>query len=279
MATLSMTRQLLKELKIVSNKKLGQNFLVDNNTVLKALSLVTIHPHEAIVEIGPGLGALTALLLEREAVLYAIEKDRALYNFLKTSLGDQYPQSFHLLQGDALEYPLANLPHPESDYKIIANLPFNISTPWMQGMLQKPLPTNAILFLQLEAAARFMAIPGTSDCGAISIFIAAAFDVAHKYKVSANAFYPKPNVDSMVLHLRRKKELFRFSQKTQVIIRNFFNYRRKQIQKLVREMSGEVPELNLWLNLLQKEGISLTIRPEAISLRLWQELDKVLPNV
>lgn len=276
MTTLTMTQQLLKELKIVPNKRLGQNFLIDNNVILKALSLIKIHPREAVVEIGPGLGALTALLLEEGSTVYAVEKDRALYNFLKDGLGKKYPQAFHLLQGDALEYPLANLPNPEADYAIIANLPFNISTPWMQTMLQKPLPNDVVLFLQLEAAKRFIAVPGTSDCGAISTFIAGAFEVAHKFRVSANVFYPKPNVDSMVLHLCRKKEPFRFAEKTQAVIRNFFNYRRKQIQKLVREMAGENPELNLWLGVLQREGVPFTIRPEAIPLRFWQELDRII---
>lgn len=276
MSTLSTTQQLLKELKKIPNKRLGQNFLVDKNIISKSLSLTPLQAGETIVEIGPGLGALTKLLLEKGLNVYAIEKDSTFYQFLKTTLGAHYPKTFHLLLGDAIDFPLAGLPVTETNYKIIANLPFNISTPWMQKALQGPLPSELILFLQLEAAERFMAVPGTSNGGAISLFIAGAFDVVSKHKVGAHAFYPKPAVDSMVLHLRKKQKPFCFHEKTQVIIRNIFNYRRKQIQGIIRTMLKDHPELRLWLDNLEKNGRPLTIRPEAIPFNFWKDLDVII---
>src|ERR1035437_8056366 len=135
------TRELLAKLGHQPKRFLGQNFLVDGNIVRKSLELAGIKPGDAVVEIGPGLGTLTSALLEAGAEVWAVEKDRQLHAHLEETLAKQYP-AFHLLEGDAVERPLAGFAPNTSTrpFKVVANLPYAISTPWMDEVLGGPLP-------------------------------------------------------------------------------------------------------------------------------------------
>src|SRR6185369_15899966 len=175
----SATRDLLASLGHTPKRFLGQNFLVDGNIVRKSLELAQVAPGDTVVEIGPGLGTLTAALLEAGANVWAVEKDRVLHAYLTDTLAPRFPQTFHLIEGDAVELPLAGLTgKPARDFKIVANLPYAISTPWLDAVLSGPLPARLVLMLQLEAAQRYAAQPGSKSFGAISVFLQAAFDVA-----------------------------------------------------------------------------------------------------
>ena len=186
------TRDLLARLGHKPKRFLGQNFLVDGNIVRKSLALGEVRPGDAIVEIGPGLGTLTSALLEAGAEVWAVEKDRALHAHLAATLETEFPGRLHLREGDAIEHPLAGLPagSAAAGFKIIANLPYAISTPWMDAVLSGPLPLRMVLMLQREAAARYTARPGTKDFSAISIFVQSACDVAPGHPVAAACFYP-----------------------------------------------------------------------------------------
>src|SRR3954470_4439845 len=132
----STTRELLARLNHQPKRFLGQNFLVDGNIVRKSLELAAVRAGDTVVEVGPGLGTLTTALLEAGADVWAVEKDRTLHAHLEAQLGPQYPDRFHLLEGDAVECPLAGLPPGRSpDFKIVANLPYAIATPWLDGVL------------------------------------------------------------------------------------------------------------------------------------------------
>gem|GEM_PF-5681692 len=191
------TRDLLAKLGHQPKRFLGQNFLVDGNIVRKSLELAQIHPGDRVIEIGPGLGTLTSALLEAGAEVWAVEKDRNLHEHLTTHLAPQFPATFHLTEGDALDYPLANLPlstdaSTPPAYKIVANLPYAIATPWLDAVLSGPLPERMVLMLQQEAAQRYVAQPGTKSFGAISIFLQSAYAVAPGHKVEPSCFFPAP---------------------------------------------------------------------------------------
>src|ERR1019366_5923823 len=118
------TRELLARLGHTPKRFLGQNFLVDGNIVRKSLELARVAPGDAIVEIGPGLGTLTGALLEAGAEVWAVEMDRTLHAHLEAGLASRFPTSLHLLEGDAVEKPLANIPPDRAvDAKVVANLP------------------------------------------------------------------------------------------------------------------------------------------------------------
>ena len=137
------------------SKKLGQNFLVDANIVRKSLELADVRAGDVVVEVGPGLGTLTGALLERGAKVYAVELDKRLYSHLTEYFADC--PNLSLINADAVNRPLAALPDEVADFKIVANLPYAISTPWLDEVLSGKLPSKMSLMLQKEAALRFAA--------------------------------------------------------------------------------------------------------------------------
>jgi len=269
--TPSATRELLARLGHTPKRFLGQNFLVDGNIVRKSLELAGVAAGDAVVEIGPGLGTLTDALLEAGAEVWAIERDRALHAHLEAELAARHPSALHLVEGDAVEAPLASMPAGRAPAcKVVANLPYAISTPWMDAVLSGPLPGRMVLMLQREAADRYAASPGSKSFGAISIFLQAAFDVAPGHRVSASCFYPRPEVDSTLLNLVRKAAPFVFSPADRALIRGCFQQRRKQIGAVIRE---RIPERERqWRELLGSEGFSPAVRAEAIPVSTWIRL-------
>jgi 16S rRNA (adenine1518-N6/adenine1519-N6)-dimethyltransferase len=299
----SATRELLAKLGHHPKRFLGQNFLVDGNIVRKSLELARIAPGDIVVEIGPGLGTLTATLLRAGATVWAVEKDRALHAHLAATLAREVPETFHLLEGDAVEHPLAGLPSgevtsdkshmpseaagaaapdlnfqlklraaapPQPAFKIVANLPYAISTPWMDAILGGPLPARMVLMLQQEAAQRYAATPDSKQFSAISIFLQNAYDLAPGHKVAAACFHPRPEVESCLLHLVRKPAPFVFSPPAKAVIRACFQQRRKQLGALLRD---RLPDHGrAWLDTLAAHGHDARSRPEQIPPALWTAL-------
>ncbi|MEO0796024.1 MAG: 16S rRNA (adenine(1518)-N(6)/adenine(1519)-N(6))-dimethyltransferase RsmA [Verrucomicrobiota bacterium] len=273
--TPSSTRSLLDQLGHRPSKKLGQNFLVDGNIVDKSLDLAQVKSGELVVEIGPGLGSLTSALLEAGAQVWAIEYDRRLFENLVNALLPQWPGKLDLIHGDAVDHPLANFASKSKDFKVVANLPYAISTPWMEKLLTGPLPERMVLMLQKEAADRFTAKSGTKSYGAISVLIEATYQRRPGHAVSRQCFHPVPDVDSTLLHLERLPEPFAFTEGQRNLIRHFFTQRRKQIGSLVRKCPQR-ETLQPWLEALAQLDIAETTRPEAIPLPGWRALPTTL---
>ncbi|MGB0290201.1 MAG: 16S rRNA (adenine(1518)-N(6)/adenine(1519)-N(6))-dimethyltransferase RsmA [Opitutales bacterium] len=267
----SQTRQLLETLAHLPNKKLGQNFLIDGNIVRKSLELAELKPGQAVVEIGPGLGTLTRALLENGQPVWAVERDPTLADYLKRELVPGQPK-LHLTHGDCLDFPTAQLPEAEAvaGYQVVANLPYAVSTPWMDALLAGPLPERMVLMLQKEAGDRYTAAHGTKNFGAISIFLQAAYSVEGRHLVSGACFHPAPKVDSLLLRLDRKKDAARFDQVTRECIRRIFTQRRKQLGSLCRKEDS--PSLLQWFESLLEEGYPATARPEDIPGAAWTRL-------
>jgi 16S rRNA (adenine1518-N6/adenine1519-N6)-dimethyltransferase len=280
------TCELLQQLEHFPNKKLGQNFLVDGNIVRKSIELAEIGTGSVVVEIGPGLGTLTQAILDSVASLWAVERDATLAEHLRVQLprkiplagqegaADQSEHLLHLLEGDCLDHPLAGLPtEVASDgFKIVANLPYAVSSPWMEAVLAGELPERMVLMLQKEAADRYAATPGRKTFGAISIFLQSAFEVHSKHLVAAQCFHPAPKVDSVLLRLDRRPDAIRFSPAARDCIRRIFTQRRKQLGALCKR--DPEPQATVWFDQLIAEGLSPTIRPEELPIKHWQDLAK-----
>ena len=270
----SATRELLASLGHQPKRFLGQNFLVDGNIVRKSLELAGVKPGDAVVEIGPGLGTLTSALLEAGAEVWAVEKDRQLHAHLEETLVKQYPAALHLMEGDAVDQPLAGF-NPLSapahrPFKVVANLPYAISTPWMDEVLGGPLPERMVLMLQQEAAQRYVAAPGSKLFGSISIFVQSVFAVDRGHKVAAGCFFPQPDIESYLLNLACRPQPFLFDPLVKRLIRACFQQRRKQIGSLLR---GKLPDDGAaWLSGLPSAGLDSRARPEDIPVHLWQKL-------
>lgn len=264
----SQTRALLASLEHHPRKRLGQNFLIDGNIVRKSLQLAEIREGDTVVEVGPGLGTLTKALLEAGCHVHAVEVDPALCAFLHENLQPEFSQRLSLLEGDAVKHPRAGLSLRTGRFKVVANLPYAITTPWLEAVLQCPLPAEMVLMMQKEAADRITAQPGSKAYGAISIFVAAAYEKAGVHNVARSCFYPVPGVDSILLHLRRRTEPVLFHREARDRIRRLFTQRRKQIGSLLAKEAS----LQEWLERLPEFGASRASRPEEIPLRAWLEL-------
>jgi 16S rRNA (adenine1518-N6/adenine1519-N6)-dimethyltransferase len=276
--TPTQTRERLAALNLRPSRALGQNFLVDGNIVRKSLQLAALQPGDAAVEVGPGLGTLTEALLAAGAEVWAVEKDRVLVAELERTLVPAAEGRLHLLAGDAVESPLAGLPPGRAarGFSIVANLPYAISTPWMDAVLGGPLPQRMVLMLQREAAARYTAAVGSKSFGAISIFLQSAFTATASHPVSAACFHPRPEIDSCLQVFERRPEPFVFSADRKALIRRLFQRRRKQITALVRD---EPPDSGAaaWLEAIVREGMDPRARPEDIPVALWARIGVTSP--
>lgn len=266
----SKTLEILKEIGHEPAKKLGQNFLIDSNIVRKSLELAQVKEGDFIVEVGPGLGTLTGAILDSKAKLWAVELDKKMYGYVSKIYGGN--PDFHIVGADALDFPLANLPAEISEFKIVANLPYAISTPWLDKVLSSRLPLCMSLMLQKEAALRFAEKKSGDDFSPISIFLNSAYDISGTHKVSASCFYPRPKVDSLLLALKLKDKPYIFEPETKELVRKIFSRRRKQIFSIAKDL--DVQKLLQWIESAQ--NFTPQSRPETIEISEWQRLNEIL---
>ena len=274
----TLTREILRQIEHVPNKKLGQNFLIDGNIVRKSIELADIDSPSIVIEIGPGLGTLSQAILDTGAELWAIERDPKLSAYLRSSILGDAP-NFNLIDGDCLEDPHAGLTRlcKSQDFRIIANLPYAVATPWMDLILSKPLPKRMVLMLQKEAADRYVADPSNKTFGAISIFLQSSFSLHSSHLVKRPCFLPVPKVDSVLIRLDQKENPIHFSKSAKECVRRIFTQRRKQLGVLCKSENN--PQISAWFDSLLLSGISPTIRPEALPLHCWQMLANLTKNI
>ncbi|MDR2576631.1 MAG: 16S rRNA (adenine(1518)-N(6)/adenine(1519)-N(6))-dimethyltransferase RsmA [Puniceicoccales bacterium] len=258
------------------SKTLGQNFLIDVDVIRKSLLLAAVAPGDCVVEIGPGFGILTEQLLDAGADVYAVELDRRLYEYLLENLGQKYSKNFHLLHGDAVTFPRATLGNAQP-YKVVANLPYAISTPWLDALLQGPLPQSMTLLLQKETAERIFSLEKSKRRSAISVRMEAAFGCNILYPVAPQCFFPQPKVQSILIHAQIREIPFLFSDMSQIILRHCFNFRRKQLRGVI----ASIEDAALRMRAMQWFGQLCTnagermkmVRAEDLPLRAWKMLD------
>jgi len=272
----SETTSLLERLGHLPKKKLGQNFLIDGNIVEKSLQLADLAASGDVVEIGPGLGTLTRKLLDSGQTVHSVEIDyRLAENIEKTETEAIQQGKLILSRADAVKMPLGSLPDSVTNYAIVANLPYAISSAWLESVLNtQRLPTRMVLMMQKEAVERIWAKPGTKEYHALSIFISNTYQLTEKHAVSRKCFYPAPAVDSMLIRMDLKEDAFLFSSATRALIRKIFTQRRKQLGSLARKEAPGIKEIILqWL--AQGEHPSSS-RPEQIPSSDWKRLGELL---
>src|SRR5262245_2567543 len=236
---LSEIRATLKEIGVSPVKTLGQNFLHDQNLARWIVDQAQIAPEDYVVEIGPGLGALTGFLLEKGAHVLAIEKDARLAEFLRSRFGDE---RLEIVNADALKFDSSVL-FAHRRVRLIGNLPYNISSPLLLKFLELPSPILLeVLMLQKEMAMRLSALPCTHDYGALTLRVQLHHRVEYLRSVPATVFLPRPDVDSAVVRVvpRDPIELPEHDEKLILkLIRIGFSQRRKQLKKLLREYASD----------------------------------------
>src|SRR5213082_237726 len=260
---LSEIAAILREIGVSPVKSLGQNFLHDRNLAKSLVDQATISPEDFIVEIGPGLGALTELALAKGARVSAIEKDKRLVQFLREKFqGD----ALEVVHGDALEFDTRML-YAQPKVKFLGNLPYYISSQLLMKFLEYQSPISLWLFmLQKELAKRLVAAPTTSDYGVLTLLVQLQHRVEYLRKVPSSVFLPKPEVDSALVRIseRDPRELPACDHKAfQKLVRRGFSQRRKQLGKLIRE---ELPD---WEDKAVELGLNTRARAEELSLEQW----------
>src|SRR5438132_793678 len=253
----------LREIGVSPVRSLGQNFLHDRNLARWIVDQAQIGSEDFVVEIGPGLGALTELALAKGARVLAIEKDKRLANYLRSQFESSHLEIIH---ADALEFDTRAL-YAHAKVKLLGNLPYYVSSQLLLKFLEYPSPIYLWLFmLQKELAKRLGAAPATSDYGALTLRVQLHYRVEFLRAVPASVFLPKPEVDSAVVRITQRdpREFALCNYNVfENLVRHGFSQRRKQIGKLIR---NEIPD---WETAAVDLGISPKARAEELSLRQW----------
>jgi 16S rRNA (adenine1518-N6/adenine1519-N6)-dimethyltransferase len=221
-------------LPVTPNRELGQHFLVDENILGVAGRLAELETDDVVLEIGAGLGVLTAYLADRVATVHAVELDRSLEPYLRERLGDR--RNVELLFGDALRLPLDDLdPAPG---KLVANLPYQVATPIVAESLGG-LPTVRLwsVMVQREVADRFFAAPGTKSYGAVSALVQLTAERTGLHPVARTCFAPPPNVDSALVGFRRTRAWGPELAGVRRVVQAAFAHRRKTLANSL-ELAG-----------------------------------------
>lgn len=244
-------------------RSLGQNFLHDQNLARWIVDQAEIGPKDFVVEVGPGLGALTELALERGANVLAIEKDRRLADYLSNKF---HGRALEIVHGDALDFDTRSL-YTRPKVKVLGNLPYYISSQLLIKFLEYPSPISlSLLMLQKELAKRLDARPSTSDYGALTLMLQLHHHIEYLRPVPANVFFPKPDVDSALIRATpRDPRVFPVSDYNALneLVRRGFSQRRKQLAKLLRE---NVPN---WEEIASELRLNVRARAEELSLEQW----------
>jgi 16S rRNA (adenine1518-N6/adenine1519-N6)-dimethyltransferase len=199
-AHIDVAREVLTSLGAAPNRTLGQNFLVDAEALDKISGVAKLEKSDAILEVGPGLGALSVRLLRDGGQVTAIEKDRAFAAFIRNKLRGP---NFKLVEGDALDVQWSDLNLPETGVKLVANLPYSISKPMLRRIMEdwRPHFSTATVLVQREVADRLIGAPGSREYGPMSIMAGLYANVHKAFDILPEAFLPPPEVVSTVVHI------------------------------------------------------------------------------
>ncbi len=275
------TMQLLKKYHIHANKKLGQNFLIEDTIVEKTVEAADITKEDLVIEIGPGLGTLTKELLEKAKKVIAIELDEKMIPILQERFF--LYQNLELIHQDILTVPLKKYIEREEnirEVKVVANLPYYITTPIIMKLLEDRLPVKTItVMVQKEVAKRLTAKTGDKLCGAITYAIEYYCETKEVVEVPRQSFMPAPEVDSEVIQL-----ILRDKQKVQVkdekflfsLIKASFMQRRKTLLNGIGN-SGLI-EKNKLKEIIQKMNLPETVRGENLTLEQFIEIANKVTN-
>lgn len=270
------TIAILNRYQFVFQKKFGQNFLIDPRVLDKIIQAAEISKEDYVVEIGPGIGTMTQHLAVAAGGVAAIEIDKALIPILEDTLSGY--DNVTIIHDDVMKVDLEALAgkmHKGRPIKIVANLPYYITTPIIMGLLEKRVPVQSItVMVQKEVAERMQVGPGSKDYGALSLavqYYAKPYIVAN---VPANCFMPRPKVGSAVIRLtthKRPPVEVKDEKLMFAIIRASFNQRRKTLQNGISHVAELGIPKEQTVNVLEAMGLSPSIRGEAMTLAQFAE--------
>ena len=274
------TIRVIKENNFTFRKSYGQNFLIDSHVIDKIIAAAGIDKDTEVLEIGPGIGTLTQYLAEAAGNVVAVEIDDKLIPILEKTLSEY--DNVRIIHGDILKQDIGSI-FEGRPFKIVANLPYYITTPIIMSLLESGVPADSItVMIQKEVADRMKASPGSKDYGALSLavqYYAAPYLAAN---VPPNCFMPRPNVGSAVIRLNRLETppvktndpVLMFK-----IIRAAFNQRRKTLANAVKNYEGLSYSREEVEQALEQMGLDVRVRGEALELSQFAELTNLLDEL
>ncbi len=282
-ATVEGTKAVISKYPFAFQKKFGQNFLIDPHVLDKIIRAADITKDDCVIEIGPGIGSVTQALLENAGKVISIEIDNQLIPILTEQFGEN--DHFKLIHKDVLKVDLQKLIEEESPnrkVKVVANLPYYITTPIVMALLENGLPIESItVMVQKEVADRLSSLPGTKQYGAISVSVNYFSEPYLVANVPRNCFMPRPNVDSAVIKLtvhdkapveaKNVKQMFR-------IIKAAFLLRRKTLLNTLAAHGELGIEKEKLKQLLDDSGIGAQTRGETLSIQQFAMLSDYIDD-
>ncbi len=278
------TIEILKKHNIKFQKRFGQNFLIDTHVLDKIIDAAGVSSEDFVLEVGPGIGTLTQYLCENAREVLAVEIDSSLIPVLSETLSGY--DNVTVVNEDILKIDIKKIAEERNGgraVKVVANLPYYITTPVIMGILESHVPfDNITVMVQKEVAQRMQAVPGTKDYGALSLAVQYYSDAEIVANVPANCFMPRPGVGSAVIRLRSyskpcvnvNDEKFMFG-----IIHASFNQRRKTLQNGLANDSRLGVDKEQVAEALRQMGLKETIRGETLSLAQFAEFSNILGSL
>ena len=275
------TIEVIQKYKFVFQKKFGQNFLIDAHVLEKILSSAALTQEDCVLEIGPGIGTMTQALAERARQVIAVEIDRNLIPILSDTLVGY--SNVTVICADILKMDLKKLAQEQNGgrpFKVVANLPYYITTPIIMGLLEGDVPVETItIMVQKEVADRIKEEPGKKEYGALSLAVQYYAKPEVVANVPPNCFMPRPKVGSAVIRLTRYQEppVFTVDEKLMfALIRASFNQRRKTLVNGLLNSPEIVYTKEQIQTALEEQNLSLSVRGETLSLQQFAELSNSL---
>ena len=275
------TIQTIKKYEFAFQKKFGQNFLIDEHVITKIINAAEITKDDLVLEIGPGIGTMTQYLAESAGKVIAVEIDKNLIPILEETLAEY--DNVTVINEDILRLDINRLVEEENDgkpIKVVANLPYYITTPIIMGLFESHVPLQSItVMVQKEVADRMQVGPGSKDYGALSLAVQYYAKPYIAANVPPNCFIPRPGVGSAVIRLTRyeeppvtvKDEILMFK-----LIRASFNQRRKTLQNGIAN-SPELPYSKAQVEkALEKMGLAANVRGESLTLAEFAKLSDTI---
>lgn len=255
---------ILKENKLFAKKKFGQNFLLDKNILNKIVEMSEVNSNDTIIEIGPGLGCLTEFLAMQAKKVICYEIDKDMVEILKDNLSSY--NNIEIMHMDFLKADLSMYNNPCDNVKVVANLPYYITTPIIFKLLSETQIKQFTFMVQKEVGERLTGKPNTKDYNALSVVMNYKTDSKLAYKVSRNSFHPAPNVESALLVVKTKEvdSSGNFGPKFLEFVQNIFEQRRKTIiNNISNNYSISKDKL---MKIFEENNISIDIRAEALDI-------------
>ncbi|MEQ1923212.1 MAG: 16S rRNA (adenine(1518)-N(6)/adenine(1519)-N(6))-dimethyltransferase RsmA [Pyrinomonadaceae bacterium] len=252
-------------MKIRAKKSLGQNFLHDTSVIERIVGALGIDDKDTVIEIGPGTGALTEELVKTGAKIVAVEFDRELVPLLEQQF--RFDENFSLVNTDALNVHFASIVDKPKGVKLVANLPYNISTPILQRLIeQRHMFSSLVLMFQREVVERIVAKPATKERGFLSVIAQTAFDIEYLFDVAPGSFRPVPKVWSSVTRVIPKAVFVGDEKLFRNVVSRSFAQKRKTI---LNNLKGTYPNATL---ILASADIDANRRAETLTIDEWQTL-------